>query len=98
MKEFFKTIIKSFGFSLLTLFLLNAIIFIVTINESDIIQDWTFNIEQGTFFINNSPSGFEFERIETKGLLLLLFVLGIFMKFKNSPPQSAPVSTSNISN
>jgi len=98
MKEMFKTIIKSFGFSLLTLFFLNAIIFIATINESQIIQDWTFNLERGTFLINNVPSGFEFGKIETKGLLLLLFVLGLFMKFKNTPLQSIPVSTNNISN
>ena len=87
-KDIFKTVLKSFGFSILTLFFLNAIIFIVTINESQIIQDWTYNFERGTFLINNIPSGFEFGRIETKSLLLLLFILGLFMKFKNTTPQN----------
>jgi membrane-associated phospholipid phosphatase len=98
MKEFFKTIIKSFGFSLLTLFFLNVIIFIATISESQITQGWTFNIELGTFLIDNIPSGFEFGKIETKGLLLLLFVLGLFMKFKSKDeiPQGIPVSSENI--
>ena len=100
MKEFLKTIIKSFGLTLLTLFFLNVIIFIVTINESQIIKDWTFNLEQGTFLIDNIPSGFEFGKIETKGLLLLLFVLGLFMKFKskNDDLQNIPISTESISN
>ena len=98
MKVFFKVIIKSFGFSLLTLFFLNLIIFIVTISESKIIQEWTYNLEQGTFLINNVPSGFEFGKIETKSLLLLLFILGLFIKFKSDPLQSVPISTENISN
>jgi len=98
MKDFFKAIVKSFGFSLLTLFFLNLIIFIVTISESEIIQEWTYNLEQGTFLINNVPSGFEFGKIETKGLLLLLFILGLFMKFKSDTLQNAPISTGNISN
>jgi len=98
MKDFFKTIIKSFGFSLLTLFFLNLIIFILTISESQIIEEWSYNLEQGTFLINNVPSGFEFGKIETKGLLLLLFILGLFMKFKSDPLQNIPISAENISN
>lgn len=100
MKEFFAAIIKSFGFSLLTLFFLNTIIFIATINESRVISEWAFNIDRGTFLINNTPSGFEFSKIETKALLLLLFVLGLFMKFKskNDILQNSPIATENSSN
>jgi len=100
MKDFLKTIIKSFGFALLTLFFLNVIIFIATISESQIIQDWTFNLERGTFIIGNISYGFEFDNIETKGLLLLLFILGIFMKFKSQRDtlQNTEISTGDISN
>lgn len=79
---------------------MNAIIFITTINESQIVKNWTFNIDQCAFLIDNIPSGFEFGKIETKGLSLLFFVLGLFMKFKsqNDTLQNVSISTENSSN
>jgi len=82
MKEFFKSTIRSLGFSVATLFTLNTIVFILTLNEYQIAQDWSFKLEKGVFFINNVASGLEFGKMETNGLLLMLFLLGIFMNFK----------------
>jgi len=90
MNSFFNTILKSFWFSLVTLFILNVIIFIASISESHMIQQWTFNITQGTFLIDNTVYGFEFDKVETKGLLLLLFILGILLNFKFK--QSTPIN------
>ena len=99
MKDIFKTTLKSLGFSIATIFTMNLLIFIVQFNEYNVTQDWDFNLEQGTFLINNIPTGFEFGRVETKGLLLLLFIVGIFMKFKtqNTPLQSLHVLNKNAS-
>lgn len=94
MKELFKSTIRSLGFSIATLFTLNTIVFILTLNEYQIAQDWSFNLEKGVFFINNIASGFEFGKMETNGLLLMLFFSGIFMNFKKSTikPEHIPTS------
>lgn len=94
MKEFFKRTIKSLGFSIATLFTLNTIVFFITINEYQIAQDWSFQLEKGVFFINNVASGFEFGKMETNGLLLMLFLLGIFMNFKQISLKNEQISTS----
>ncbi|PHS10727.1 MAG: hypothetical protein COA88_00115 [Kordia sp.] len=94
MKEFFKSTIRSLGFSIATLFTLNTIVFILTLNEYQIAQDWSFKLEKGVFLINNVASGFEFGKMETNGLLLMLFFLGIFMNFKNPPLKAKQISTS----
>jgi len=82
MKDFFKSTIRSLVFSIATLFTMNTIIFLLTLNEHQIAQDWSFKLEKGLFFINNVASGFEFGKMETNGLLLMLFFLGIFINFK----------------
>jgi len=95
MKELFTSTIRSLVFSIATLFTLNTIIFILTLNEYQIAQDWFFKLEKGVFFINNVASGFEFGKMETNGLLLMLFFLGIFMNFKNNTikTEQIPAST-----
>lgn len=94
MKEFFKRIIRSLGFSIATLFTLNIIIFILTLNEYQIAQNWVFKFEKGVFLINNVASGFEFGKIETNGLLLMLFFIGIFMNFKKSTLKNEQIPAS----
>ena len=94
MKEFFKSTIRSLGFSIATLFTLNTIVFILTLNEYQIAQDWSFKLEKGVFLINNVPSGFEFGKMETNGLLLMLFFLGIFMNLKKPALNIAQITTS----
>lgn len=82
MKEIFKTTLKSLGFSVATIFIMNLLIFISNINESNVTQDWFFKLEKGVFYINNIAVGFEFGKLETNGLLLMLFFIGIFMNYK----------------
>jgi len=94
MKELFTRTIISLGFSIATLFTLNTIIFILTLNEYQIAQDWIFKLEKGVFFINNVASGFEFGKVETNGLLLMLFFLGIFMNFKKNTLKTEQIPAS----
>jgi len=94
MKEFFKSIIRSLGFSIATLFTMNTIIFILSINEYQIAQDWSFRLEKGVFFIDNIALGFEFGKMETYCLLLMLFLLGIFMNFKKPSINVEQIPTS----
>jgi len=61
---------------------MNSLIFIANISEYNIAQDWEFKLEGVVFYINNSAVGFEFGKIETSGLLLMLFFIGIFMNYK----------------
>jgi len=70
---------------------MNLLIFIVDINEYTIAQDWIFKLEKGAFYINNNIVGFEFGKIETNGLLLMLFFIGIFMNYKNVAVDSVHV-------
>lgn len=83
MREIIKTVLVGLFYSVITLVVLNTLIFFIEITQSDYyIESWAFNFDSGAFNINNNLIGLEFGKIDSYIILGMLFVFSVFLSLK----------------
>lgn len=83
MREIIKTVLKGLFYSVITLVVLNTLMFFIELIQSDYyVESWAFNFDSGVFNINNTLIGIEFGKIDSYVILGMLFVFSIFLNLR----------------
>lgn len=82
MNKNIKTILNCFGIAILALIIVNLISFGIEIAQTEISKNWSFLFEQGTFYIDDKPTGLIFGSAKANGFMMLIFLVALFGKYR----------------
>lgn len=77
-----KIILNSIGISILAFIVINTISFLIQLSNTELVNEWNFKWNDGTYYINNNPTGLELWNSEAVGFLFLIFIVSFIMGLK----------------
>lgn len=77
-----KTIFKALGYGFLALLLANVIYFIIALNNTESVNNWTIVFKHGTFRVNEQITGLKLFSSKANGLMLIVVLSVLFTEYR----------------